>query len=115
MADPHDIPTAVQLVEAVREFIEGDVMDATEGRVKFHARVARNVLAMVERELALGTEQRRDHEEGLAALGIGSAAELAEGIRSGAFDDRLGEVAAFVRSSVEAKLKVANPGYLDNP
>ena len=43
--EPHDVPSAAQLVEAVREYLERDVMAATEGRVRFHARVAVNVLA----------------------------------------------------------------------
>ncbi len=51
---PHDVPTAAELVEAVREYLERDVMTSTEGRVQFHARVAVNVLKMVERELAVG-------------------------------------------------------------
>lgn len=48
----HGRPTARELLEAVREFLTNDVMPATEGRVQFHARVAANVVAIVERELA---------------------------------------------------------------
>ncbi|HRE00193.1 MAG TPA: DUF6285 domain-containing protein, partial [Ilumatobacteraceae bacterium] len=73
----HDVPTARQLVEAVREWIERDVMAATSGRVQFHARVAANVLAMVERELELGADQERRHSERLAAFGGHDDAELA--------------------------------------
>ena len=40
----HDRPTAAELVAAVHEYLERDVMTATEGRVAFHARVAVNVL-----------------------------------------------------------------------
>ena len=47
MTAPHDLPDAAGLVEAVREFLERDVMTATEGRVQFHTRVAVNVLGMV--------------------------------------------------------------------
>ena len=112
MTQPHDMPTAAQLVEAVREFLERDVMAATEGRVQFHTRVAVNVLGMVERELALGPAQAADHAAGLARLGVAGEAELAAAIRSGDLDDRLDEVRAFVRETVEAKLRVANPKYL---
>ena len=52
-------PTAEELVEAVREFLEKDVMSATEGRVQFHTRVAINALNTVQRELELGAAQRR--------------------------------------------------------
>lgn len=112
---PHDIPSAAQLVEAVREFLERDVMAATEGRVHFHTRVAVNVLGMVERELALGAEQAAAHAEGLAALGMADEAELAGAIRDGRLDDRMADVTAFVRRTVEAKLRVANPKYLGQP
>ena len=51
-----DRPTAVELLEAVREFLGQDVMPAVEGRVRFHTRVAVNALGMLERELRLGPE-----------------------------------------------------------
>jgi hypothetical protein len=111
MTAPHDIPDAAGLVEAVREFLERDVMGATTGRVQFHTRVAINVLGMVERELAVGAEQSARHSAGLAALGVGSDAELAAAIRAGALDDRLREVTDFVREVVRDKLGVANPRY----
>ena len=108
---PHDAPSAVELVEAVREFLEGDVSAATEGRVRFHARVAARALAIVERELASADRMAADHAARLAALGFASDAELAAAIRSGACDDRWDEVAAAVRATVADKLAVANPGY----
>jgi hypothetical protein len=115
MTAPHDVPTAAELVEAVREFIEADVMAATDGRVRFHARVAARVLAQVERELALGPGQADAHAKRLAALGVADEAELATAIRSGALDDRYEEVAAGVRATVADKLAVANPTYADRP
>ncbi len=110
---PHDAPTTAELVEAVREWLERDVMPATEGRLQFHARVAVNVLAMVEREIALGPEQEARHRARLAALGVADDAELAARIRAGEFDDRYTEVRDAVRASVRDKLAVANPRYLD--
>ena len=107
--------SAAELLEAVREFLEGDVMAATEGRVRFHARVAANAVAIVERELALGPAHAAALSERLASLGVGSVAELAAAIRSGAMDDRYDEVAAVVRATVRDELLVANPKYLENP
>jgi len=115
VTEPHDVPTAAQLVEAVREFLEGDVAAATEGRVRFHARVAANACAIVERELDLGPAQAEAWRERLAALGVAHEAELAAAIRGGDLDDRYDEVAAAVRETVRDKLLVANPRYLDNP
>ncbi|HVF33228.1 MAG TPA: DUF6285 domain-containing protein [Acidimicrobiales bacterium] len=111
----HDIPDAAGLVEAVREFLEHDVMAATEGRIQFHTRVAVNVLGMVERELEKGAAQLAAHRAGLEALGLDDERSLAEAIRNGALDDRLDEVRAFVESTVRAKLEVANPRYLEGP
>ena len=112
---PHDMPSAAGLVEAVREFLERDVMTSTEGRVQFHTRVAINVLNIVQRELEQGPAQAAAHAEGLAALGVDSEAELATGIREGRFDDRIDEVRAFVQQTVAAKLAVANPKYATLP
>jgi hypothetical protein len=114
-----DRPTPAELVEAVREFLERDVMDATEGRVHFHTRVAINALGMVERELTLGPELAQVEAARVAAL-LGEAPDdlraierdLAARIRSGEFDDRLDEVSGHVRATVREKLLVVNPGYL---
>jgi hypothetical protein len=113
MAKPHDRPTAAELVAAVREFLERDVLSATDGQVRFHARVAINVLGMVERELALGPPQAAAHAERLARLGVGGDAELAAAIRAGDLDDRAAEVRAVLLESVRDKLRVANPRYLE--
>jgi aminoglycoside phosphotransferase (APT) family kinase protein len=51
---PHGRPTAAELLEAVREFLTGQVMPATAGQLSFHARVAANVIGIVARELQLG-------------------------------------------------------------
>ena len=112
MTEPHDSPSAAGLVEAVREFLERDVLDATDGRVRFHPRVAINVLGMVERELELGGDQAVRHADGLRRLGVDSEAELAAAIRSGTLDDRVDDVIEFLRETVRAKLEVANPKYL---
>ncbi|HVT75534.1 MAG TPA: DUF6285 domain-containing protein [Acidimicrobiales bacterium] len=109
--NPHDVPTAGELVEAVREYLERDVMTNTQGRVQFHARVAVNVLKMVERALALGAQQADAHAARLATLGVGSEAELCTAIAEGTLDDRLDEVVAVVRATVADKLAVAHPDY----
>lgn len=112
MAEPHDAPSARELIESVREWIERDVAPAVTGRLRFHSRVAVNVLAIVERELEVGPAQAGAHAERLAALGVGSDAELAASIREGAFDGRLAEVLATLEPSIRDKVAVANPRYL---
>lgn len=108
---PHDAPSAAELAEAVREWLEGDVADATEGRVRFHARVAANVMGMLERELRLGPAQADAHRARLDRLGVADDAHLAAAIRAGELDDRWEEVVAEVWATVVDKLEVAHPGY----
>ena len=79
MTAPHDAPTATELLEAVREWIDREVIPSTDGRLRFHARVASNVLGMVEREIELGPSQQVAHKARLAQLGVASDAELAAG------------------------------------
>lgn len=108
---PHDAPTAPQLVEAVREFLERDVLTATDGRVQFHTRVAINVLGMVERELHHGAGIAAAHRQRLASLGFADDRSLALAIRAGDLDNRLTAVRDAVFAGVYDKLAVANPTY----
>ena len=114
-----DRPTAAELVQAVREFLDRDVMAATEGRVQFHTRVAVNALGMIERELTIGPAfVAAERARAAALLGHDNddvrvlERELAAGIRDGSLDDRLDAVQEHVRATVREKLLVANPGYL---
>jgi aminoglycoside phosphotransferase (APT) family kinase protein len=52
---PYGRPTASELLEAVREFLLSAVLPQTSGQLSFHARVAANALAIVLRELELGS------------------------------------------------------------
>src|SRR5262249_19801395 len=112
-----DRPSAAELVDAVREFLERDVQRAVDGRVAFHTRVAVNALGMVERELALGPGLDAEAPKRLAGFlgqdgGIDTlVAELANRIRAGSLDDDP-EALAVTRDLVRAKLEVANPRYL---
>lgn len=107
----HGRPTAVELIDAVRGFVEADVRDGLEGRVSFHARVAANALAMVERELALGSAPERAHADRLRGLGVADDAELAQRIRAGRLDDRYDEVRHAVGAAARTRLEVANPRW----
>jgi hypothetical protein len=109
---PHDVPSAPELLDAVAEFLESEVLPATAGRVRFHVRVGANVVALVAREIVLGPGQSAAHAARLHGLGVHDDAELAAAIRSGALDARAAEVRAVVRDAVADKLAVANPGYL---
>lgn len=109
--DLYGRPTAGELVEAVREFLERDVAPQLDGAVRYHLRVAVNALAIVGRELALGDAARSAHSERLERLGVADDADLAEAIRRGDYDDRWGEVVALVSEAVADKLAVSNPRW----
>lgn len=128
-------PTASELVEAVRDFLERDAMGALEGRLAFHTRVAVNALGIVERELRLGPEHRRAERDrllellgllGLVGEAMGSREpvptddqldglrrQLGASIRSGEFDDRFDELLAALQATAASALAIANPKYLN--
>ena len=109
---PFGRPTAAELVEAVREYLETRVMPRREGSAHFEARVARNALGIVERELMLGPEIAVAHESRLRDLGVHDDATLAASIRAGEFDHDWEPVAAVLAASARDQLLVANPNYL---
>jgi hypothetical protein len=105
---PHDRPSAVELLEAVGEWVAGLPLT---GRDEFLARVARRALQTVERELVLGPALAERHRSRLHAVGCADDAEMAAGIRNG--DDRK-EVVDAVRETVVDKLRVADPRQLSD-
>ncbi len=86
-------------------------MAETTGALSFHARVAANVLAIVERELLEGPGQELAHGARLAELGFADDEQLAAAIRDGGLDTRWDEVVAAVRASVDDKIAVDNPRW----
>jgi hypothetical protein len=124
-----DRPTARELLDAVRVFLEGDVVAALDGPARFHARVAANVLAIVGRELAdeesllvaewtrLATLLGRPSGEPPARLAAlrAAVAEMTDAlcarIRNGDADASpfREAVRAAITASVAEKLAVANP------
>jgi len=94
----HGIPSTAELAGAVREFLEQEVIPATEGRLSFHARVAANVVAQIERELQTGLPDTTGD------------AELCRAIREGTVDFEQAYDAA--RAAVVAKLRISNPRHL---
>jgi len=116
-----DRPTASELLEALSEFLERDVMPV-EGRVGFHGRVARNVVDILARELELGPDADAAERAGLLAL-LGddcpddlreANALLARLIRDGYLDDRRDEVLGHLRRTAADKLRIANPRELED-
>jgi ketosteroid isomerase-like protein len=99
MTTTYGRPTAPELLAAVADFLDADVRGATDGQVNFHARVAANVLRIVERQLANESSVDLDEDE------------LITSIRDGGFDDRADEAISALRTVVLNRLEVAHPGY----
>jgi aminoglycoside phosphotransferase (APT) family kinase protein len=110
---PFGRPTASELVEAVREYLEADVMKGSDRGARFTGRVARNALLTVERELRLGPTMARAHAERLAALGFEDDRQLAGALRSGTLDGAWSDVGPALGAAARDQLLVANPAYLD--
>lgn len=108
---PHDRPTASELADAVREWLLGELTEGTEGRLRFHARVAANAVAVLQRELVAGPSHAAAHRARLDALGFDDDASLARAVRAGELDDRFEEAHRAIWSAVVDKLEVSNPGY----
>lgn len=113
----YDPPTLAELVIAVREFLEEQAMPQLEGRTAFHARVAANALAIVERQLELGPAAEAAEHERLQAL-LGRDGDLEELNRELCRRIRAGRLAAddpalveHLRATTFDKLAVDQPRY----
>ena len=97
-----DRPSAVELVEATREFLEREVLPTlADRRLRFRALVAINALGIAHREL--------DSSEPDVLTPV-EAAELARRIRAGEVPEGS---RALLEREVAAKLRIASPRYLD--
>lgn len=96
-----DRPTALELLEAVEEFLSSEVLPTLDDqRLKFRTLVAINALGIACREL-------QADEPG---LGEDEIRELASRIRAG---DVPADAHAVLKEHVAAKLRVSNPRYLE--
>jgi hypothetical protein len=128
-----DRPTSVELLEAAADFVESELVPAVQGARQFQARVVANVMRVVAREIKLEDPLVRSEVKALARLlghdaphlhslndlcaaAVSMGEELTTKIRAGEADDGdwRREVLAVVRQSVEDKLRIANPRYLEN-
>jgi hypothetical protein len=110
-------PSAAELVRAVREFLEEQAMPRLEGRTAFHARVAANALAIVERELTLGPAAAAAEHARLGAL-LGAEGtrealgrELCRRIRAGEIDDADPRLRAHLWETTLARVAIDQPHY----
>jgi hypothetical protein len=114
-------PTVDELLEAVRAFLDDDLLPTLDGRLRFHTRVAVNVLDIVRRELADGPAADEAERERLVALlgregGLDElAAALAQGLRAGDVDPDDPAVVAHLRATAATDVAIANPRHVATP
>jgi hypothetical protein len=112
-----DQPSMLELVEAVREFIEKRAMPELKGHTAFHARVAANALGIVSRELSQGPNALAEEKVRLAAL-LGREGtldelnrELCRRIRDGAMNLETPGLAAHLEKTTRDKVGIDQPNY----
>ena len=124
----NDRPTATELIDAVRGFLERELLPALgDARLKFQTLVAANVLAVAARELNGEEAMLRRERERLGGAGTAPASlaelrsqvrglneDLCRSIHAGDHDapERQASLRKLLREGVIAKLAVANPKYL---
>jgi len=95
---PPDRPTPQELAEAVREFLQTEILPVLDDhRLRFRTLVAINGLGIAERELRTAAEPRREEWE------------LARRIRAG---DIPGNAVSLLKEQVAEKLRISNPRQL---
>jgi len=98
-----DRPNGLELIEAVTEFLGGEVLPLmTDRRMKFRTLVALNALGIAYRELSVPSNS--------LLLGTERLADLARRIRGGDVPD---DAVPLLKEHVAAKLRVSNPAYLE--
>ena len=99
----HDRPTPQELAEAVREFLQDEILPIVDDhRLKFRTLVAINGLGIAERELWATAPPREEAERERDR-------ELARRIRSGDVPE---DAVALLKEQVAQKLRVSNPRAL---
>jgi hypothetical protein len=112
-----DQPSAIELLQAVRSFIHDQAIPRLEGRAAFHARIAVNALAIVERGLELGPAHDAAEQERLETLLARTGTldelnrELCRRIRAGEMNLDSPGLADHLRETTLAKLAVDQPRY----
>jgi hypothetical protein len=107
--------TAMELLEAVRQFLRRDVLPELDGFKAYNTRVAANALGIVARELELGAGLADLDAQIAAQIGLDAQAgpiprQIAVALRDGALavDDKL---LMYLRRRTLLSLAIDNPKY----
>jgi hypothetical protein len=112
-----DKPTLLEIVTAVREFIEQKAIPELTGHTAFHARVAANALAIAEREIQTGGPAAEAEKARLTAL-LGRSGTLDELNRALCVRIQAGEIgletpglAEHLKRTTLDKVAIDQPSY----
>ena len=112
-----DQPSVLELVTAVRDFLEQRAMLELKGHTAFHARVAANALGIVVRELATGEASGEAERERLKSL-LGRDGtlmvlnrELCRRIREGTLGLETPGLAEHLTLTTKDKVGIDQPNY----
>ncbi len=111
-----DMPRVDELLISVRDFLRNDVMEQTEGRTNFLARVAGNSLDIVLRDLGVGEAARAlEHQRLQQLFGDGALDELrwrlVHGLRNGEIALGLAGLDDHLRQTVANQVAIDQPRY----
>lgn len=108
-------PDAREIIAAVREFLEIEVIPTTNGALSFHARVAARLLLTIEREQELEPEATRRYRASLSDLGVADEDELCTRIHAGDLDPGSPGLLDALLSITLDRLATWNPAYAQAP
>ena len=115
----HDQPSVVELVSAVKCFIDGTAGPQLTGHAAFHARVASNALATVLRDLEQRPKANLEERQGLIEL-LGASDDettqelnqkLSALIRSGDMTAETPGLLAHLKTTTMAQVEIDQPRY----
>lgn len=115
----HDQPSVLELVTAVKSFIDDTAAPQLTGHAAFHARVASNALATVLRDLEQRPEAEAEERQGLIDL-LGASDEqttadlnrsLSERIQAGEVTVSTPGLLDHLKQTVMAQVEIDQPRY----
>ena len=116
---PLSLSPAADMLAAIRDYLEAEILPALRDDKRFNLRVACNMLAMIEREQRLGPGLDTEEEARLTALtGESGALEplnrrLALMIRDGRFAADDPKLLDHLRRTTADALRINNPQWLE--
>jgi hypothetical protein len=105
-----EIPTAVELLEAVEDFITESYSKTDDRSVSYYSKVAANLIEILKRELTIGPSIKSSFTSQLNRHGFNSEKDLALSIRHNPKSDYEMNF-ELIKHLVTLKMAISHPGY----